>query len=111
MTQVDKLRAKGITGQGIHIGVVDLGIDYKHPALGGRFGPGCLVTTGYDFVDGDAGPMDPCKGHSTHIAGIIANPWGFTGAAPGVTLGAYRANDYAGTVTDDTLVAGFNRGF
>ena len=114
MTQVDKLRAKGITGKGIHVGIVDSGIDYMHPALGGCFGPGCLVTTGYGFVDGDADPMDPCDGHGTHVAGIIAaqpNPWGFTGAAPGVTLGAYRASNCAGTVTDDRVVAAFNQAF
>jgi subtilisin family serine protease len=114
MTQVDKLHAKGITGKGIHVGIVDSGIDYKHPALGGCFGPGCVVTTGYDFVDRDADPMDPCEGHGTHVAGIIAaqpNLWGFTGAAPGVTLGAYRANNCAGTVPDDRLVAAFNRAF
>jgi len=32
---------------------IDTGIDYKHPSLGGGFGPGFLVTGGYDFV-GDA---------------------------------------------------------
>lgn len=50
MTQVDKLRAKGIIGKGIKIGVIDTGIDYTHPALGGCFGPGCLVSYGYDIV-------------------------------------------------------------
>jgi subtilisin family serine protease len=50
MTQVAKLRAKGITGKGIKIGVIDTGIDYTHPALGGCFGPGCLVSYGTDIV-------------------------------------------------------------
>lgn len=30
------------------------GIDYLHPDLGGGFGPGFRVITGYDYV-GDAG--------------------------------------------------------
>ena len=30
------------------------GIDYMHPDLGGGFGPGYRVITGYDYV-GDAG--------------------------------------------------------
>lgn len=53
MTQVDKLRAKGVTGKGIKVAVIDTGIDYTHPALGGCFGPGCLVSYGSDIV-GDA---------------------------------------------------------
>lgn len=53
MTQVDKLRAKGIIGSGIKIGVIDTGIDYQHPALGGCFGAGCLVSYGYDIVGDD----------------------------------------------------------
>ncbi|KAG5950847.1 hypothetical protein E4U57_007345 [Claviceps arundinis] len=100
MTQVDRLRAKGITGKGVKVAVIDTGIDFTHPALGnGCFGNGCLVSFGTDLV-GDAfngsnkaipgnKPMD-CVGHGTHVAGIIAaqkNPLGFTGAATGVTLG------------------------
>lgn len=50
MTQVDQLRAKGIVGEGIKIAVIDTGIDYTHPALGGGFGPGYLVSYGYDIV-------------------------------------------------------------
>ncbi len=53
MTQVDKLRAKGVIGKGIKIGVIDTGIDYTHPALGGCFGPGCLVSYGSDIVGDD----------------------------------------------------------
>jgi subtilisin family serine protease len=32
---------------------IDTGVDYKHPFLGGGFGPGFKVAGGYDFV-GDA---------------------------------------------------------
>jgi minor extracellular serine protease Vpr len=35
------------------VGIVDSGIDYKHPDLGGCFGPGCRVAFGYDFVGGE----------------------------------------------------------
>lgn len=126
MTQVDKLRAAGITGKGIKIGIVDTGVDYKHPALGGCFGEGCLVAYGRDFVgdnldkgplmvpEPDDDPWDYCNGHGTHIAGIIAaqpNPLGFTGVAPGVTLGAYRVSSCSGIVHSDIYVAGFNQAF
>ncbi|KAG6042894.1 hypothetical protein E4U39_005293 [Claviceps sp. Clav50 group G5] len=123
MTQVDKLRAKGITGQGIKVAVVDTGIDYLHPALGGCYGKDCLVSFGHDFV-GDAyngtnipvpgeDPMD-CAGHGTHVAGIIAaqnNSFGFTGTAPGVSLGAYRVFGCSGNVGNDVLIAAFNKAY
>ncbi|KAI9594401.1 peptidase S8/S53 domain-containing protein [Syncephalis fuscata] len=90
-----------LSGRGIKIGIIDSGIDYKHPALGGCFGPGCKVAYGYDFVgdayDGknnpisDEDPMDECNGHGTHVAGIIAGrSKEITGMAPDATLGAYR---------------------
>ncbi|KAK0619052.1 peptidase S8/S53 domain-containing protein [Immersiella caudata] len=117
MTQVDRLHAKGITGKGIKVAVIDTGIDYKHPALGGCFGPGCLVSYGYDWFGSlgeDSDPLDECNGHGTHVAGIIAaqpNPLGFVGAAPGVTLGAYRALTCNGGGREDVLVAAFNKAF
>ncbi|KAG6227823.1 hypothetical protein E4U26_001444 [Claviceps purpurea] len=123
MTQVDILRAKGITGKGIKVAVIDSGIDYLHPALGGCYGKGCLVSFGHDFV-GDAytgtntpvpgeNPMD-CLGHGTHVAGIIAaqnNSFGFTGTAPGVSLGAYRAWGCVGGSGNDVLIAAFNKAY
>jgi subtilisin family serine protease len=50
MTGVDKLHAQGLLGEGIKVGIIDTGIDYTHPALGGCFGPGCKVAGGTDFV-------------------------------------------------------------
>ncbi|KAK2013592.1 subtilase [Colletotrichum eremochloae] len=122
-TQVDKLHRNGITGKGLKVAVIDTGIDYLHPALGGCFGPGCLVSYGTDFV-GDAyngfndqhpdpDPMD-CGGHGSHVAGIIAaqsNPFGFLGTAPGVTLGAYKVFGCDGQVGNDVLIAAYNRAF
>ncbi|KAK5628003.1 hypothetical protein RRF57_003718 [Xylaria bambusicola] len=124
MTQVDKLRAKGIIGKGIKIGVIDTGIDYEHPALGGCFGPGCLVSYGYDLVGDDYtgsntpvpdnDPWDGCAGHGSHVSGIIAaqaNEYGFTGAAPGVTLGAYRVFGCTGSAANDVLIEAYLRAF
>ena len=122
MTQIDKLRAKGITGKGVRVAVIDSGVDYKHPALGGCFGPGCLVAYGHDFIGSgslgdpkpDPDPWEDCIGHGSHVSGIIAaqpNQYGFTGAAPGVTLGVYRAASCANGLREDMLVAAFNRAF
>lgn len=125
MTQVDHLHAAGYTGKGARIGIVDTGVDYKHPALGGCFGEGCLISYGWDLVGDhwtgldapipDSDPYDDCNGHGTHVAGIIGakpNPLNFTGAAPGATLGMYRVFGCrsAGTA-DDVLIAAFNKAY
>ncbi|KXN74649.1 subtilisin-like protein [Conidiobolus coronatus NRRL 28638] len=92
----------GFDGTGVKIGIIDTGIDYLHPYLGGCFGPNCRVKYGKDLVgddyDGsskkpspDNDPRDTCGGHGTHVAGIIgANGPQFKGVAPNVTFGAYR---------------------
>ena len=125
ITQVDQLRAKGLTGKGTLIGIIDSGIDYTHPALGGCFGKDeCLVTKGFDFVGNEfksnkgntkmypnRDPRD-CYGHGTHIAGIIAaqkNELGFTGVAPGVKLAAYKIMGCVPITYDDVLLKAIER--
>ena len=78
-----------LLGTGIRIGVIDTGIDYTHPDLGGCFGDGCKVAGGYDFYDNDADPIDT-DSHGTHVAGIIAANGKVKGVAPEATLYAYR---------------------
>ncbi|PSN73974.1 subtilisin-like protein [Corynespora cassiicola Philippines] len=124
ITQVDRLHGAGVTGKGIRIGIVDSGIDYLHPALGGGFGPGFLVARGYDHIgdspptasvpitDGD--PYENCDGHGTHVAGIIAaqkNELGFTGAAYESEIGMYRVFGCTGDSTDDVVTAGISKAF
>ncbi|KAJ4355533.1 uncharacterized protein N0V89_003550 [Didymosphaeria variabile] len=124
MTQVNQLRQEGVTGSGIKIAVIDTGIDYLHPALGGGFGAGHLVSYGTDLVGDDytgfntpvpdPDPIDECEGHGSHVAGIIAaqeNPYGFTGAAPDVTLGAYRVFGCGGSAGNDVLIAAYNQAY
>lgn len=125
MTQIDKLLGEGVTGNGFRVAVIDSGVDYTHPALGGCFGPGCLVDVGYDFVgdnfrvgitpaEPDGDPMDDCFGHGTHVAGTIAaqltgNQYGIIGAAPGVKIGAYRIWNCVSGTTDEIQLASFAR--
>ena len=110
----------GYTGAGVRIAIMDTGIDYDHPDLGGCFGPGCRVETGWDFV-GDAytGPSGPppvpdpdpddCGGHGSHVAGIAGANGVVTGVAPGATFGAYRVFGCVGSTSADIMIAAMER--
>jgi subtilisin family serine protease len=118
MTGVDIAQSSlGLTGAGVRVGIIDTGIDYLHPDLGGCFGPGCRVAFGTDFVGDsydssgatgrtptpDADPMD-CGGHGTHVAGIVGANGVVKGIAPEVTFGAYRVFGCSGTTETDIML-------
>ncbi|KAI8088927.1 peptidase S8/S53 domain-containing protein [Halteromyces radiatus] len=113
-----------LRGKGIKVGIIDTGVDYTHPALGGCFGPGCRVAFGYDFVGDeyngendatpDPDPRDICNGHGTHVAGIVGAKdlvKNFTGVAPEATLGAYRIFGCAGSSADDIIMKAMERAY
>lgn len=90
-----------ITGAGQSVAIIDTGVDYMHPALGGGFGPGHKVVAGWDFVDNDGDPMDT-DGHGTGLAGVVAANeyvWGgkkYRGLAPGANIVALRTDGGSG---------------
>ena len=45
-----------VDGTGMTVAVIDTGVDYNNPALGGGFGPGDKVIAGYDFADNTSQP-------------------------------------------------------
>ncbi|MGW8889662.1 S8 family serine peptidase [Streptomyces sp. NPDC055749] len=100
---------KGADGTGMTVAVLDSGVDYTHPDLGGGFGDGHKVVAGHDFVNGDGDPMDD-NGHGTHVAGIIAgkaaSKGGVTGVAPGADLTAYKVMNANGEGITSDIVAG-----
>ncbi|MFC6881786.1 S8 family serine peptidase [Actinomadura yumaensis] len=96
---------RGTRGDGTTVAVVDTGIDYRHPDLGGGFGQGRKVAAGYDFVNGDGDPRDD-NGHGTHVAGIIAGDGGVQGVAPKAGLAAYKVLDGRGQGAESTVLAG-----
>ncbi|WSR66479.1 S8 family serine peptidase [Streptomyces sp. NBC_01198] len=100
---------KAAGGAGVTVAVIDSGVDYTHPDLGGGFGPGHKVVAGYDFVNGDDDPMDD-NGHGTHVAGIIAGKaaekGGITGVAPDATIVAYKVMAADGTGWESDIIAG-----
>jgi len=109
----------GLTGEGIKVGIIDTGVDFDHPDLGGCFGPSCRVAVGHDFV-GNAytGPgsalvpddsPDDCNGHGTHVAGITGASGGVKGVAPGVTFGAYRVFGCTGSTDADIMIEAMER--
>ena len=96
------------TGKGVDVGIMDTGIDARHPDLAPNFdaersrnfttdipeidGP-CEVPSCVDPVDTDDG------GHGTHVAGIVAaadNDFGIAGVAPEANLVNVRAGQDSG---------------
>jgi hypothetical protein len=87
----------GNKGDSMVVAIIDCGINYNHPALGGGFGKGYKVIGGYDFVNDDNDPMDD-NGHGTHVAGIVAgNSAKIQGVAPNALLLAYKVLDASGS--------------
>lgn len=88
----------GLRGEGMTVAIIDDGVDYTHPDLGGCLGAGCKVIAGFDFVDLDADPQSGYTTdattkvtsrdyHGTHVAATAA---GAKGVAPGAKIIALR---------------------
>ncbi len=93
-----------VTGHGMQVAVIDTGIDYTHPDLGGCLGPGCKVVGGWDFVNEDADPWDD-HGHGTHCAGVVAANGVLKGVAPDAGLYAYKVCDVEGECPESNVIA------
>ncbi|CAO3613686.1 unnamed protein product [Cunninghamella blakesleeana] len=132
LTQVDRVHKElKNTGKGIVVGIIDSGIDYNHPALGGGFGKGYKVAYGEDLVGDLYGstspipiyipgkpPLDNCGantgavGHGTHVAGLIAGKSdNFTGVAPDAQLGMWRVFGCSGQTSTDIIIKGMIKAF
>lgn len=75
----------GADGTGAVVGIIDTGIDGKHPFLAGA------VAGGRSFVPGQGPDLwADDNGHGTHVAGVVAQ------AAPGARLWAAKALDRQG---------------
>jgi subtilisin family serine protease len=74
------------TGDPVKVGVIDTGIDLKHPDLQAN------IKGGYNAINPLKSPNDD-NGHGTHVAGIIAalnNTIGVIGVGPNIDLYAIK---------------------
>jgi len=86
-------------GTGVAVAVVDTGVDYTHPMLGGGGFPNSKVIGGYDTGSNDADPMPVEAAHGTCVAGIAAGQLGNVGDYIGGV--AYGAKIYALKAAED----------
>src|SRR3954469_16876069 len=102
-TRADKLWARGITGRGVGVAVIDTGVAGQLPDFAGRIAAN-VVTSPAATTAGDG------FGHGTHVAGIIAgNSFNrpvndplrgkYVGMAPEADLVTIKASDEAGNAT------------
>ncbi|MEV4116345.1 S8 family serine peptidase [Nonomuraea sp. NPDC049695] len=95
--------ARGFTGEGVKVAVLDTGIDATHPDLAGK------VSSRKDFTD-EPDERD-LVGHGTHVASTIAGSGAasggrYRGVAAGVTLLDGRVCDESGFCSDSAILAG-----
>ena len=97
-----------LTGKGVTIAIIDTGVYYPHPDLGGCLGINCKVIGGYDFVNHDNDPLDD-QGHGTHVAATAAGNGTLKGVAPDAKIVAYKVLNSAGSGNFDDVIAAIER--
>jgi subtilisin family serine protease len=101
------INGTNITGAGQTVCIIDTGINYNHTDLGGCFGDGCKVVSGWDMYDNDSDPFDE-NGHGTHVAGIVAANGAAIGVAPEANLIAMKVFSADRTTTGSKVIAGID---
>jgi type VI secretion system secreted protein VgrG len=96
--------AYNVNGSGMTVAVIDTGVDYKNPDLGGGFGPGAKVIAGYDFSANSSDPMATTSQHGTGVAGLIGSTGSQDGGvAPGVNIIGLKVTDGSNTASLDSI--------
>jgi len=101
-------------GSGVSVAIVDTGVDYTHPMLGGGGLPNDKVIGGYDTGESDSDPIPVGEAHGTCCAGISAGDLGevgdyIGGVAPTAKIYALKASpDDAGYFFNDATLAAWD---
>ena len=96
----------GVDGTGMTVAVIDTGVDYNNPALGGGFGPNAKVVAGYDFATNTPDPMATNSQHGTAVAGLIgSDDPNNLGVAPGVKIVALRVTGSDNTASLSSIAS------
>ncbi|MGO8898997.1 MAG: S8 family peptidase [Isosphaeraceae bacterium] len=96
----------GVDGTGMTVAVIDTGVDYNNPALGGGFGPNAKVVAGYDFATSTPDPMATSSQHGTAVAGLIgSDDPNNLGVAPGVKIVALRVTGSDNTASLSSIAS------
>lgn len=100
-----------LTGKGVTVCVIDTGIDYDHPALGGGWGE--RVIGGHTFLAGSfidcSLDNEACKdyhSHGTHVAGIIGANGSVRGVAPDSRFVAVKSFEDTGVGLVSHIIVG-----
>jgi subtilisin len=106
---IHRVGAAASTGKGIHVYVLDTGIDSRHADLAASLGNGFAAESckggGCQF------PWDDDHDHGTHVAGTIGalnNGVDVVGVAPEVTLHAVKVLSKAGSGSRSGVIAGID---
>jgi subtilisin family serine protease len=86
-------------GNGVHVYIVDSGVNVSLPEFAGRAGRGVVIPSA-------GSSPDDCNGHGTHVAGTVGSS--SYGVATGVTLHSVRVLNCAGSGTIADVVSGLN---
>ena len=101
-TGIRELQDSGLDGSGVHVCMVDTGIDEEHPDFEN------LSLVGFrDFYEGQHDNIRDVgdEWHGTMMAGLLVADGKFRGAAPGVDLSVALALGPSGTSGQEDLVA------
>jgi subtilisin family serine protease len=105
--------SRGLTGQGITVGIVDDALQSNHPDLAANYRAAASNNFGRSGARGSPDPVHPSDNHGTAVAGIAAarggNGEGLTGIAPLAGLAGLRI-DFSNPTLDQFVDATLYQG-